>query len=283
MKQCPKCGWNEEKRDRLTELQDMTNEFGGVTMTEHGRKMPAEDREERTQLEAEHIQHRDNCGDPPMVEAREENPAWKEGLSQAPDDALIAEMQRRKLTLPEKKAKNGQKSADADTKETNNTKEGQSRGRKDPDAGSSGKKVRTTTPTSDEGEKSVGTHSAGPRGVASTGEQKGGGDQADTKGDGQPHVKDTHPPQPVLGKFPARDEEGHPDPTMPDKKAVVLNAAREIDDKAPINERHPGQGDAPISGSGKEPTDSDQHGDPIEAKGNQRAADAKAAKGQGKR
>ena len=196
MKKCPKCGWSEEKRDRLTELQDMTNEFGGVNMQEHGRKMPAEDREERTQLEAEYIQHRDSCGDPPLVDAAPEHPEWEEGLSQAPDNALIAEMHRRKLTLP--KAKNGKPKEDAKSESEG---KGQSRGRKDPDAGSSGEKVRTTTPTSDEGEKSVGTHSAGPRGVASTGEQKGGDDQADTKGDGQPHVKDTHPPQPVLGKI----------------------------------------------------------------------------------
>lgn len=177
IEQCPICGWNDEKAERLHELNEMTREFGGPEQTEHGRKMPAADRAERTQLELEYRKHTDTCGEPEMVKVAPTKTPWEEALAQAPDDDLLAEVKRRGLKLDEKKSK-----GKSDKKEDD----------------ASGDQPRTTVPVNEEGQNSVGTHPEGPRGVSSTGQAKAEDGGADTKADGQPEVKDTGistPPQ----------------------------------------------------------------------------------------
>lgn len=95
MEACSKCGWGEEKQARLQELEDATKAIN--TPGRIGR-MKAEDREEKTGLEAIQKQHREVCLAPENqgISALPEV-AWQAALADAPTQALIDELQRRAL------------------------------------------------------------------------------------------------------------------------------------------------------------------------------------------
>ena len=224
MEQCPKCGWNEAKAARLHELEDITQQFGGrsdqnrLPMTEHGRKMPAADREERTQLEGERNHHESNCGSPAMINVKEPVPQIQT-LETAPDADILAEARRRGLVsapvvqaeeLPKKPAQKGKRGPGGEfpVQKEDQTPDGEGKTKppsRDTPAPTRGKAKREADPKDLEADHS-GNHDNTQRGIASTGDLDKG--DKELKQHGTQDKRDPGEPSPALGKFPASGEVG---------------------------------------------------------------------------